>query len=383
MSADVDSGSAMVRLRTLEQRATTLSTLYQTFLAKFQEIEQQKSFPISNVRVLNEARVPLFATGPRTSRILVFCILLGLFTGFILMAISEWRDRFLRTARQVQQELHLPFLGYLPRIEALRDPALQQRNRDGDSIAYFSDEGELTVPPGSPLHALRFPRSHYTETLRGIRLSSQLAMATGNSRVIGVTSARPGEGKSITALNLATIIAASGSTVILVDLDVHRSGITRYLNFANSDGLLQVVSGSAQLEDVVTEIPATKVDFISCNVPEEFHYASELLSNRSIPDMLNVLRENYEYVICDLAPMAPVIDVRIMLPKLDQLVMVTEWGKTKKNLVNNLVHSSNEFEEKLLGIVLTKVDLDRLNVYISDDDASANLADYGSYVRAK
>ncbi len=378
VSADVDSGSAMVQLRTLEQRAQTLSTLYQTFLAKFQEVDQQKNFPISNVRVLNQAQSPEFASGPRTSKTLAFCILLGLFTGFILVAISEWRDRFLRTAEQVRSELKMPFLGYLPNISVVTNP----KHREGgqEALGHVAKDGKLVIPPGSPLYAMRFPRSHYTETLRGIRLSSELSGPANNSRVLGITSAQPGEGKTVTSLNVATVISASGASVVLVDMDVHRSGMTRMLGMQHKAGLLQVLTGLNTVSDVVCSVPLTNVDFIPCSVPEEFYYASELLSNDTLHAMLAELRKQYDYVIVDLAPMAPVIDVRMVLSSLDQLIMVTEWGKTKKSLVHNLLTSDPELQKKLLGIVLTNVDLNRLGAYISDDDANANLASYQSYV---
>lgn len=383
VAEDVDSGAAMVRLRTLEQRALTLSTLYQTFLAKFQEVEQQKSFPISNVRILKAAVVPRFATGPRTSKTMVFCIIFGLFTGLILMAISEWKDRFLRTAGQVKTELRMPFLGYLPRIATVQKPK-QQVGRDGRSwLGHLDEKGGSVIPLGSPLYTLANPRSHYTETMRGIRLSSQLAIPVDQPRIIGVSSAQPGEGKSLTALNLAATIDASGASVVLVDVDVHRYGLSRLLASQGDPGLLQVLTGSSSMEDVVQKIPVTNVDFIPCAVPEEFHYASELLANERMLQLLEQLRKHYEFIILDMAPMAPVIDVRMLLPAIDQLVMVTEWGKTKKSLVNTVLTTEPALQEKLLGIVLTKVDLNRLSAYINEDDANANLSQYDSYVTAR
>ncbi|SPJ25532.1 Tyrosine-protein kinase ptk [Palleronia abyssalis] len=380
VSEDVDLGPAQVQLRTLEDRAETLSTLYQTFLAQFQEVDQQGSFPISNVRLLREAQIPRSASGPSTSKTLVLCLVLGAMTGLAITTIAEWRDRFLRTSDQVNAELGVPFLGYLPRVNLPNLPKTDQSTSSKNTTVSFA-VGNL-----SPIYAPFHMRSQYAEALRTIRLSSQLSLTSGQSCVLGITSAQPEEGKTLTSLNLAAVIAETGSSVILIDADPHRTGLTKLARLATGmglrspKGLLDVLTRNIRWDEVCRDIDRTRVDFIPCVVPDEFSHASEILGSAAFKALLDDLRHEYDYILLDLAPMGPVTDVRGILGELDQLVMIAEWGKTSKNLVSGLIRSTPGLEEKLLGIALNKVDLRRLSAYASETDSARYMADYDSYL---
>ena len=103
----------MVKLRELEQKAAALTTLYQTFLARYEEASQQRSFPIAKARVISEAGDPTSASSPRKAMVLGLSLVLGLFGGAGAGAFQEFRERFFRTGDDVRA-LDLNFLGYLP-----------------------------------------------------------------------------------------------------------------------------------------------------------------------------------------------------------------------------------------------------------------------------
>ena len=107
------SGQSMVRLRELEQKSEALATLYQTFLARYEEASQQRSFPIAQARVISQADNPVAASSPRKSMVLGLSLVLGLFAGACLGALQEFRERYFRTADDVRS-LNINFLGYLP-----------------------------------------------------------------------------------------------------------------------------------------------------------------------------------------------------------------------------------------------------------------------------
>lgn len=373
---DAKNGPALVRLRALEQRADTLSALYQSFLSKFQEIDQQKSFPVSNVRILNLAETTLDSAGPSTKIILALCVVLGLLTGLLIAAIREWRDRFVRTADHVTNHLDAHFLGYLPRIEKLYEkPRFSVRTL----TARLDREAKVISAPKAAVYALTNMRSKYTETLRNIRLASRLASANDESCLLGLTSAKPGEGKSITALNLAAVIASTGNSVVLVDADPHRSGLSHHLGLKTEKGLLDILTGRCAWEEVLLRLGETEVDLIPGLVPKDFPHTSEILSSSAFHEMLDALKWQYDYVILDLAPMAPVIDVRSILKDLDQLVIVSEFGRISRGLLEHLLDSDPLIRAKLLGIVLNKVDLTQLKDYVDDSDTEAHANDYEVY----
>ncbi len=386
---DAKNGPALVRLRALEQRADTLSALYQSFLSKFQEIDQQKSFPVSNVRILNLSEVPLYASGPSTKTILMLCIVLGLLTGLVIAATREWSDRFVRTAEHVTEHLGVHFLGYLPRIEKLFEKPrfsvrtltarLERETKPPQQGKGSMKAAKVIYAPEATIYSLSNMRSKYTETLRNIRLASRLSAPRDDSCLLGLTSAKPGEGKSITSLNLAAVIASTGNSVVLVDADPHLSGLSRHLGLKSEKGLLDILTGRCTWEDVLLQIGDTQVDLIPGLVPKDFPHSSEIMGSTAFHQMLDALKDQYDYVILDLAPMAPVIDVRSILKDLDQLVIVSEFGRISRGLLEHLIDSDPLIRAKLLGIVLNKVDLTQLKAYVDDSDTEAHANDYEAY----
>lgn len=382
VSNDVEAGRMQVDLRALEDRAATLTALYQNFLTKFQEIEQQKSFPVSNVRVLNAAQIPQFAAGPSAKTALALCIILGLITGLCLAAIREWRDRFLYSAEQATDEIGVRFLGYLPELPAA---AVAQRSRMRaviqDELTPSPDQtdGCVEVLDTPPSYALKYPRSPFSETLRSIRLSSQIVGRGSKSVVLGICSSRPNEGKTLTAYNLATSIAAGGYSVMLIDADPHRSGLSRLFGPRRRTGLLEVLTGQMDWMQARKQVGETGVDLIPGQMPKEFLHPQELLSSSAFGQLIYDLREFYDFIIVDLAPMGAVSDVRAMIDDIDYVVMIAEWGKTRKLLLNKLIHSDPRVAEKVLGVVLNRVNLRRLRAYSDEGDSAAYSEDYREY----
>lgn len=372
MGNDARSGSAQVELRALEDRAATLSALYQNFLTKFQELDQQKTFPVSNVRILNLAQVPRFASGPSVKMAVLVCIVLGLMTGLAIAAIREWRDRFLYTAEQVGDEIGAQFLGYVPQIRG--KPKLVPATREPRSPL-----GARALELIPSCHALEKPRSQFAETMRSVRLTIRLARRRERSQVVALSSARPHEGKSFVAYNLAVTIATGGASVALLDADPHRSGLSRSFGLNSGPGLLEVLGGTHNWRDVMRAVGGTGVDLLPVPVSRDRAHVQEVLSSVGFADLLEELRGSYDYVVLDLAPMGPVSDVRAVIDDIDGLVMIAEWGKTRKLLLRRLLHSDPRITQKTLGILLNKVDLRRLRSYASEGDSASYLGDYGGY----
>ncbi|TIT74976.1 MAG: chain-length determining protein, partial [Mesorhizobium sp.] len=107
---------SQVKLRELDQQAQALSTLYQTFLSRYQEASQQQTFPVGKVRIISDANVPLAASSPRTIRVLALSLVLGLMLGAGFGGLNEFNERFFRTGEDVRDRVGLKFLGYLPTI---------------------------------------------------------------------------------------------------------------------------------------------------------------------------------------------------------------------------------------------------------------------------
>lgn len=392
MGENAGAGAAQVELRSLERRAETLSLLYQTFLAQFQEIEQQKDFPISGVRILSRAEVPRDADGPRASRVLAAMLVVGLISGTILAAIREWRDSFLRTGEEVTS-CGLTFLGYLPDISAAaprRTPV--QRLRAAARRLIGRNHGEAPEGPVSQV----LNQATYTETLQRIRLSLGILRAPARERpipvqgfrdvapdgarkVLGVTSIRPGEGKSTLALNLASTLASSGARVLLIDADMRHSGLSRGFGITSGPSLVDVALGALPWVEARCKHDVPGLDILPCVWPAGSTHVAELLAAGSVHEMLQDVRQFYDHVVVDLPPLGPVVDARLLIRALDQVVMVVEWGATPKALLRRVVDVEPVLANRLAGVVLNRVDMVALRDYVSSTSVEACMGAYGAY----
>ena len=408
-------------LRDLESTAQVYHTLYDNFLQKYMEAIQQQSFPITEARVISPAAAPEHKSGPLTSIVLGIAGIIGIALSFGAALLREAVDRVFRSKRQVEDNLHahclavLPLLGpkkslkksstaarlvgdrglsdsIVPAIPAVgpsgavRDSGrLEPRILDGglEKVSQFaqSEPGRNTLKRGSSYpsegsEAKRLiapsrpfmrqvvdePLSTFAEAFRSIKVAADL----NGSRVIGITSTTPGEGKSTIASNLAELIAHAGKRVIVLDGDLRNPSLTRVLARNSKAGLLEVLNGGVTLEDAVYVDKDTGLRFLPAVVKTDLSYTSEILGSDVFKNFVEDLRKNHDYIIIDLSPIAPVVDVRATTQIIDGYIYVIEWGRTRINLVQHQLTGFPELQDRLLGVVLNKADvrvLDRYETY--------------------
>lgn len=337
-----------IELRSLEQRAQAVTALYQSFLTRFETIEQQKSFPVSNIRILSSALPPKSASGPGTIKTLALGILFGLFVGACISAIREFRDRYFRTGTDIVAETGLRFLGYLPKFK---------------SAPKIFSAGAISNTSDTYTHAAANPKSLYAETLRSIRIALDASTSPDRSPCLGIVSALPQEGKTTLALNLATLIAKSGRKVLLVDADIRKPSLSHNVGLQKRPGLVEVLVGSASWQDACQDMGEKTLHILPCIESRQIDNTSDLLASNAMGAMLEEARQNFDYVIIDLPPIGPVVDTRAVVDHLDRLLLLAEWGKTPRGLMRQLLLDDPALSEKTIGAVLSRVDMTALGRY--------------------
>ena len=156
-----------------------------------------------------------------------------------------------------------------------------------------------------------------------------------------------------------------GARVILIDCDLRRPSLSQKLAPKATKGLIDVLTGSSDIEDVVWTDPSTYLSSASgCEIALDPYPRKPRFD--AIKQLFYPLRARYDYVIVDLSPLAPVIDVRSTTRLVDTYLFVIEWGKTRIGVVEHALSAANEVYENLLGVVLNKVDIKLLSRYDSD-----------------
>jgi succinoglycan biosynthesis transport protein ExoP len=214
-----------------------------------------------------------------------------------------------------------------------------------------------------------FPLSPYAEAIRSIKMAADLSGARVSKKlrkpkkILGITSSSPSEGKSTIAASLAQLISHSGKRVILVDCDLRAPRLTRVLAPDAKAGLLEVMSGDASLDDVIWTNESKNLSFLPAVATARIPHTAEILSAEEIRLLFDRLRGAYDYIIVDLTPLVPIIDVRATQDLIDQYVFVIEWGRTKVDLVERSLKEATGIYTKILGVVLNKVDNKDLKRY--------------------
>lgn len=385
---------SQVQLRELQQRSEALTNLYQTFLARYEQITQQQSFPIAKARIISEAMVPLRPASPRTIFVLLATLVLGLMIGGAIAALREFNERFFRTAADVRGAVGTKFLGYLPAISV--EPSRKRRKSFRDHWVEWTDKAKQLAanalqiakarigsggdanaerPRGAlrrpflsePISqrelmsiAMDHPYSIYAETLRSVRLASDVLLQETNCRVIGVVSALPGEGKSTVASNLAGMLANSGLKTLLIDADLRSRRLTRMRRRSKGIGLVEAVLKGISWREVANLDKQARVVFVPTLLNRRMPHTGELLASVGMRRFLEGTKDTFDYVIVDLPPLGPVIDAKAFAPFADAFLLVVEWGATPRELVRSLLESEPSISSKLLGVVLNKAEIKSL-----------------------
>jgi succinoglycan biosynthesis transport protein ExoP len=355
-----NSGQAQVKLRNLESTADTYRNLYNNFLEKLQQATQKESFPISEARVISTAVKPDRKSSPKTLLFLIGGIVGGLCFGIGAAFSRELLNDVLRTPAEVEDEFDVKCLGVLPDIGPDRPGARK-------TLALMStDKASPKARASLSRYVIDQPFSRYAETLRNIKVSIDVARLTREVRVIGIVSSLPKEGKTTVAANLAHLIALTGHRTLLIDGDLHTRSLSRELAPRAKTGLLETLRDPRTLGQHIQRSKETGLDFLPSVLMSRMVNSADIMASKAMADLLAVLRENYEYIFIDLAPVMPVTDSKAISHLIDGMVYVIQWGQTSRSAVLESISSSEPIQKKILGAVLNRANptmLKRIEAY--------------------
>ncbi|MCJ8151389.1 MULTISPECIES: polysaccharide biosynthesis tyrosine autokinase [Shinella] len=369
--SNADANLSSVHLRELEQKATALKALSESYLARYEQASQKQSFPIPKARVISDAGVPTSPSSPNRTMVLGLAAVLGLMAGGALTFVQEMRERAFRLESDIRSILELKPLGYLPLIGGTRKgrPATigaQAVKSESGPGSPTGETGEDNVPLERMTRVvLDAPRSVFAETLRNAKLISDMTIPSKN-RVIGVTSALPGEGKSTVAINFAALLAASGRRTLLIDADMRRPSLGAIMKPAPQAGLVEALMGTISWGQAVKTDRQSQLSMLPIAVQPGgacAPHVNDLISSPAMQQLIEEARQAFDYVIVDLPPLAPVIDAKAFEPLADGFLFVVEWGRTPANLVRDLLAAESRIDAKTIGVILNKTDMDTLPRY--------------------
>ncbi|MBI5128464.1 MAG: polysaccharide biosynthesis tyrosine autokinase [Rhodopseudomonas palustris] len=362
VSESQSTNQAQVQLRELESNAQSYQAMYDNFLQRYMESVQQQSFPITEARVISAASKPLKKSYPKTLIILAASLFGGLLLSFGAAMARELADNVFRTGSQIEDTLGTNCIAIVPDIRApgARSPAMLRRLGRGQGA------DAKVLEPDLLRHVVANPLSRFSEAIRSLKVAIDLNSIVRENRVIAVTSTLPNEGKSTISTNLAQLIAHSGAKVLLIDSDLRNPSLSRELAPKDAAGLVDVVGKKVRLQDVMIRDPETGLAFLPAgSTNTRLLHTNEILASKAMNELVATLKSQFDYVILDMPPMAPVVDVRVTSNYVESYVFVVQWGATKIDVVKHNLKSAPELYDRLLGVILNKADTKLLARYES------------------
>jgi succinoglycan biosynthesis transport protein ExoP len=357
VAANQITNQAQISLKDLDSKAQTFRAIHDNFVQRYMESLQQQSFPYTEARVITHAVPPWRKSQPNSALVMTLASASGLLLAFGVALLIDISERGFRTTEQVESELRTSCLAVIPLIgAAAAAKPVHDDPPDRAVVRYLDPGGVLSGVVASPF-------SRFAEAFRTIKVGIDLFALAKPTKAIGITSTNPNEGKSTVAANLARLISHAGGKAILLDCDLRNPSLTRTLAPGAEFGLLDVISGKRLLTDVIWTDPATSTAFIPMVATTRLSHTNEILSSAGMKKLIDALREVYDYILIDLPPLNPVVDVRSTSRIVDSYLFVVEWGRTSVEDVGRALATAPLVFENLLGVVLNKADLDAMRNY--------------------
>jgi capsular exopolysaccharide synthesis family protein len=306
----------------------------------------------STIEVVDAAEVPERPIRPNTRGNLIIGLLVSLVISLIMAFVSEALDSRIQTPAAVKSVLGLPSLGMLPFVSS--------KSLKG---------GKLVLSHGVP--------AEYAEACRSLRTNIIASAGGKKGRSLLLTSAAPGDGKSIVAVNLAIALGRSGSRVIIIDADLRRPVLHQLLEREQRPGLVEVLSGTKRPSDAIVATRSPNVWLLPSGTGVA--NPSEQLGSTRFREFLAKLSDSFDWVIVDSPPVMAVTDPAVIAHLASGVLFVVNARRTRQRVAQAALDQLETAGASFAGAVLNSVTLDRHHYY----NSRYYLPFYGEYVNAK
>lgn len=304
--------------------------VYTQLLNRAQELQVVRASTVGSVRIIDKAYASVIPVAPRSARIVALAGLVGLIAGAGLVLLRRALQRGIKGAEE---------------IEALGLPVFATVPFDTEADGFRERKGNL------PIFVLQHPDSIASEALRSLRTSLHFGLLDAKTNSIMVTSAAPGVGKTFTAVNLAVVAVQAGQKVCLIDADMRRGYIARFLHkHKDTPGLSDYLGHEKPLDEVMLAGPVDGLTVIAAGrYPPN---PSELLMRAEFPALLKELDGRFDLIIVDAPPALAVTDPVVIGRSVGATIAIVRHLDTMQGALRALQGSFEAAGSQITGAVL-------------------------------
>ncbi len=346
-----------IKLNTLKINVDGKQKTLNVLRDQAQQAELKLKEQASNIRIYEPAQVPTVPAGPRRLLSILLAFFLSTAAAIGLAFFLEYLDNTIKTVEDVERYAQLPALGVIPAIAT--STSLRKLPTKAEQEAMVANSGGISLPSASLATQLMTldNQSTVAEAYRALRTSVLLSSAGHPPKTILVTSGRPGEGKTTTAINTAISLAQLGASVLIIDCDLRRPKVHKVFGISHVHGLSTYLSRDAELDQLIHALPIPNLFLLPCGpTPPN---PAELVSSEKMREMLITLSQQYDHIILDSPPLINVTDPVILSTMVDGVIMVVHAGKSTRDVVRRASQELTGVGAKVFGVVLNNVNLQR------------------------
>ena len=315
------------KMRNFERQYKMNDAYYTYLLQKRAEVQIQQASNVPDNTILERARMISVTNGGEKSRSLMMAVVIGLLLPFLIILLKELLKTKIIDKRDIEKMTTFPYLGNVPHIIN-----------------------------ATAISVIKHPKSSVAEAYRIIRTRVNFVAQKNDAACVVVTSTESGDGKSHFSLNYAAICAMTREKTILVGLDLRKPSLAASLNLENKIGMTNVLLNEITLEEAIIHPTTTDFNFdllLSGSVPPN---PGELIRSHKLLDMINQLKQTYNYIIIDTSPVGIVADAYPLMSIADTVIYLARSKKTDKKFFKTVIRQLKMDGVHHIGIVLNDLD---------------------------
>lgn len=317
-----------IQYNIFQQEVDTNRALYDGLLQRFKEIGVAGGIGMNNVAIVDRAEVPSGPSSPNLTINLLLSLLVGLALGAGIAILLEQLDDRIVDPAEVERRLGIPLIGTVPRLT-----------------------------DGKPIEAILDRKSAMVEAYMAVQTSLGFTTDHGVPKSFAITSTRPAEGKSSTALALAVTLSRGGRKVALIDGDMRSPSLHELLGINHDFGLSNYLAGDDGIDSLI--ISAGELGFDAITAGPLPPNAAELLTGPRLGELIATLLKRYDHVLVDSPPVMGLADAPLIAANVEGIVFAVESHGIRQEQVRTALERLASSHARILGAVLTKFDSQR------------------------
>jgi len=342
--------SQSLELMRLQRAREVYENVYGVLLQKAEEERMRNAANTAGIKIVDVARIPHHPMPKNQTRYYALGLVFGLLIGLGIAFMLEFNDTTIKSNEDIEKHLALPVLGTIPHITTIKKENIKIRRRSSKSKSQMS-----TVQ--YPLHLQSFSGddSVTTESYRSLRTNLSFVSPDHPLQAIILTSAGPGEGKSLTISNLAMAYAQMGKKTLLIDTDLRRPVLHHLFGMKREPGFTDLFTETPDYDLAIRPTGKDNLSIITAGIFSP--NPAELIASNKMMQHLEYFKKHYDMIFFDTPPVLAVTDSMLLGSKVDGVLLVIKAHHTDKEVAVRAVNSIRNIGIKVLGVVLNDINL--------------------------